>query len=145
MTVEPRKSLPAAVARQLRQEAGFGCCKCGTPILQYHHIVEWAEEEHFRPEDMMVLCPLHHDQATKGAMPAIEQRQMKSAPHNIQRGHDSARARTRPSGSEARLLRREAREARMMLRSSVELGGHHAVQDNRNTVGGRDGTCRLRD
>jgi hypothetical protein len=29
--------------------------------------VEWAEEEHFRPEDMMVLCPLHHDQATKGA------------------------------------------------------------------------------
>src|ERR1700692_4051167 len=87
MIVEPHKSLPAAVARRLRQEAGFGCCKCGSPILQYHHIVEWADEEHFRPEDMMVLCPLHHDQATKGAMPELEQRQMKSAPHNIQRGH----------------------------------------------------------
>src|ERR1700737_1556469 len=64
-----------------------GWCKCGCPLLQYHHIVEWAEEAHFRPEDMMVLCPLHHDQATKGAMPELEQRQMKSAPPNIQQGH----------------------------------------------------------
>ena len=34
----------------------------------------------------MVLCPLHHDQATKGAMPEPEQRRFKANPYNIQRG-----------------------------------------------------------
>jgi hypothetical protein len=45
-----RPKIPAAVARQLRQEAGFGRCCCGVPILQYHHIIPWAAEAHFRPE-----------------------------------------------------------------------------------------------
>jgi hypothetical protein len=81
-----RKAMPALIARQLRQEAGFGCCKCGCPILQYHHIVPWSEDQHFRPEDMMVLCPTHHDQASKGAMPVGEQREFKSTPHNIKLG-----------------------------------------------------------
>jgi hypothetical protein len=80
---------PAAVTRALRKEAGFGCCSCGTPILQYHHIVEWADDHHFRSEDMMVLCPLHHDQATKGAMPEAEQRRLKANPWNIR--HNRAR------------------------------------------------------
>jgi hypothetical protein len=86
VAIEGRRSIPAAVARELRQEAGFGCCKCGLPILQYHHIIPWSEEEHFRPEDMMVLCPLHHDQATKGAMPEGEQRELKARPLNIVKG-----------------------------------------------------------
>jgi hypothetical protein len=80
------RNVPAAVARQLRQEAGFGCCACGSPILQYHHIIEWADDHHFRAEDMMVLCPLHHDQATKGAMPEAEQRRLKAGPVNIRAG-----------------------------------------------------------
>lgn len=81
-----RSTVPGAVKRQLRQEAGFGCCVCGNPILQYHHIIEWAEEKHHRPEDMMVLCPLHHDQATKGAFPEDEQRKAKAQPRNIVNG-----------------------------------------------------------
>jgi hypothetical protein len=78
-----RPRIPAPVARELRREAGFGCCCCGNPILQYHHIVEWADDHHFRHEDMMVLCPNHHDQATKGAMPEAEQRALKARPWNI--------------------------------------------------------------
>jgi hypothetical protein len=35
---------------------------------------------------MMALCPNHHDQATKGAMPEAEQRKYKSRPRNIERG-----------------------------------------------------------
>jgi 5-methylcytosine-specific restriction endonuclease McrA len=81
-----RPSTPDPIARQLRQEAGFGCCVCGNPILQYHHIVEWAADPHFRADDMMVLCPLHHDQATKGAMPQVEQRKLKANPRNISDG-----------------------------------------------------------
>jgi hypothetical protein len=32
---------------------------------------------------MMVLCPTHHDQATKKAMPEEEQRRFKAEPFNI--------------------------------------------------------------
>jgi hypothetical protein len=82
-TTPMSRKTPPAVARELRKEAGFGCCECGSPILQYHHIVEWAEDHHFRTKDMMALCPNHHDQATKGAMPEAEQRALKANPWNI--------------------------------------------------------------
>jgi hypothetical protein len=37
-------------------------------VCPVHHITPRFVEEHFRPEDMMALCPNHHDEATKGAM-----------------------------------------------------------------------------
>lgn len=77
----------SGVARQLRQEAFFGCCICGSPIIQYHHIKERSEEDHFRPEEMMVLCPQHHDQATKKALPEPEQREHKANPYNKRRNY----------------------------------------------------------
>jgi hypothetical protein len=40
-------------------------------------------DNHYRPEDMMVLCPNHHVKATKGAMPEAEQRALKANPWNI--------------------------------------------------------------
>jgi hypothetical protein len=80
-----RPSVPAHVKRQLRQEAGFGCCVCGLPIYQYHHIVPWHGEQHFRVDDMMLLCPLHHDQATKDALQPDEQLRHKASPFNIER------------------------------------------------------------
>lgn len=83
MGSEARAAIPSSVKRILRQEAGFGCCKCGLPIIQYHHILPWQVEQHYRPEDMMVLCPTHHDQATKGALPEAEQRSLKADPFNI--------------------------------------------------------------
>ncbi|HLW90671.1 MAG TPA: HNH endonuclease signature motif containing protein [Roseiarcus sp.] len=80
------RETPEPIKRLLRQEAGFGCCLCGHPIFQYHHIVEWADDQHFRPEDMMVLCPNHHDQATRGALLEDEQRSLKREPFNIRHG-----------------------------------------------------------
>jgi hypothetical protein len=86
--LDPRKrpAVPDAVKRILRQEAAFGCCACGNPILEYHHIIEWSEERHFRPEDMMVLCPLCHNKASKHAFPEKEQRWCKANPFNQRRG-----------------------------------------------------------
>jgi HNH endonuclease len=81
-----RKSPPAPVKRALRQEAGFGCCVCGLPVYQYHHITPWHKEEHFRVEDMMLLCPLDHDAATKGALTEEEQRRRKAQPYNLEAG-----------------------------------------------------------
>jgi len=75
-------SIPESIKRQVRQEAGFGCCKCGFPIIQYHHIVEDSQD----PKDIMLLCPTHHHEATVGAMLEEEQRSYKANPYNIEKG-----------------------------------------------------------
>ena len=42
---ENRSAIPEIVKRQVRQEAGFGCCKCGNPIFEYHHIIKDLDSE----------------------------------------------------------------------------------------------------
>ncbi len=84
MIAEKRRSnVPEPIKRLVRQEAGFGCCKCGNPIIEYHHIVPKSED----PRDIMVLCPICHHEATVGAMTEEEQRFYKEHPSNIQRGY----------------------------------------------------------
>lgn len=82
-----RPAIPSPVKRLLRQEAAFGCCLCGHPLMQYHHIVPYSVEPHFRPEDMMALCPNHHELANDGALPIDQQRAAKATPYNRQHGH----------------------------------------------------------
>jgi hypothetical protein len=82
-----RPAVPAPIKRQLRQEAAFGCCVCGNPLIQYHHIVPYAEDQHFRPEDMMALCPNHHVAANQGAIAVKDQRKAKTEPYNNAQGH----------------------------------------------------------
>ena len=83
MVESNRTSIPSEVKRQLRQEAGFGCCRCGHPFIEYHHIVPWSEDQHFRPEDMMVLCGQCHPLCTVDAIPQVDQRALKARPKNI--------------------------------------------------------------
>jgi hypothetical protein len=81
---EERPPTPEGIRRQLRQEAGFGCCFCGHPFIDYHHIIPWADDEHFRPTDMMVLCPYcHADCRNNKAISETEQRKAKRRPKNI--------------------------------------------------------------
>tara|TARA_R110002095_G_scaffold35615_1_gene33504 strand:- start:1989 stop:2720 length:732 start_codon:yes stop_codon:yes gene_type:complete len=80
-----RPAIPEEVKRQLRQEAGFGCCKCGNPIIDYHHIIPWEKEQHFRAEDMMALCPTHHRQY--GSIQKSLQYKIKLKPRNINDGY----------------------------------------------------------
>ena len=75
--VNVRREPPAHVKLQLPQEAGFGCCICGYPFYEYHHIREFTPEPHHDPEDMMVLCPNHHHQATVHALEETDQRRWK--------------------------------------------------------------------
>ena len=72
-------AIPEPIKRLVRQEAGFGCCKCGFPIYDYHHIVTDSTDA----EDIMILCPNHHREATEGAMDHDEQLLLKQNPHNI--------------------------------------------------------------
>lgn len=77
-----RPDTPLHVRRQLRQEANFGCCRCGFAIVQYHHIVPYSVRPDFRIEDMMALCTRCHDAVRGGALTEAEQRKMKTAPYN---------------------------------------------------------------
>jgi len=43
-------------------------------------------EQHFRPEDMMLLCPKCHDMATKNVLREADQRRFKAYPFNQKHG-----------------------------------------------------------
>jgi hypothetical protein len=58
-------------------------------IYQYHHIIPYSEDPHFRIEDMMILCPNCHSMATDGALTIDEQRDIQNDPYNIGRGYSS--------------------------------------------------------
>jgi hypothetical protein len=78
-----RPPTPADVERSLRQEAGFGCAKCGHPYIEYHHIIPYAEDAHFRPEDMLALCGNCHPAVSK--LGRDRQYELKTGPRNIRR------------------------------------------------------------
>lgn len=60
------RNIPASVKRELRQEANFGCAICGFPLIEYHHIEYFSDEEHNDPSRMIALCPNHHSAAGPG-------------------------------------------------------------------------------
>ena len=76
-----RPPTPTPVERELRQEAGFGCARCGHPYIEYHHIIPYAEEQHFRPEDMVALCGNCHPAVSK--LGRDRQYEIKRDPHNV--------------------------------------------------------------
>ncbi|MEO7859212.1 MAG: HNH endonuclease signature motif containing protein [Nitrospirales bacterium] len=84
---ESSRKIPEPIRRQLRQEAGFGCCICGNPVFQYHHIADWALTKAHNPVDMMALCPNHHHEETVHAIAEQEQRNWKKHPLNIVNGY----------------------------------------------------------
>lgn len=70
----------------MRRAAGYGCCVCGLPVYEYHHIEPWSAVRAHETSNLMLLCPLHHDQATKGALSEEEQRVWQAGPHNVLTG-----------------------------------------------------------
>ena len=74
-----RRPVPTNVERELRQEAGIGCCLCGFPFFYLHHIVEWHVEQHFRVEDMMALVQTVIDARAPRASPSQSYEKRKSS------------------------------------------------------------------
>lgn len=71
---------PTEIRRQLRAEVGFGCPKCGSPHLEYHHFEPtWAEQNHHNPDGMIALCAIHHAAADSGAFTREQLRELKRA------------------------------------------------------------------
>ena len=47
----------------------------------------YSIDQHYRPKDMMILCPNAHSEATDGAFTEPEQRFFQANPHNVARGY----------------------------------------------------------
>lgn len=78
---ELRQGPKSEVQRQLRQEANFGCAVCGTPVLEYHHIIPESEVEHYDPDHMIALCPTHHRPSDDEAITRDRLYKYKENPH----------------------------------------------------------------
>jgi hypothetical protein len=78
----PRK-IPEEVKRTVRQRCGFGCVACGMPLYQYEHMLEFATVQRHVAEEITLLCPNHHDEKTRGRIPADQVRQWDASPFNV--------------------------------------------------------------
>jgi hypothetical protein len=84
-----RPSIPASVKREVRQRCGFGCVICGLPLYEYEHMTPFAEVGVHDPENLVLLCPNHHAEKTKGHRPVDTIREANENPHNIREGESS--------------------------------------------------------
>lgn len=77
-----RPSIPNEIKRGLRIESGFGCCRCGFPFIEYHHIIPYSKVFEHNPENMMTVCSRCHDIITSGVISEEEQERLKRNPFN---------------------------------------------------------------
>lgn len=76
-------NIPLQIQRQLRKEAAYGCVLCGCPILEYVHIIPFANIQGILPENMVALCPLHHNMYdNEKELSGLTLRECKIKPHN---------------------------------------------------------------
>lgn len=76
------RSIPLPLKRELRQEGAFGCVICGSPIIEYHHIIPFHEVKSHNKDEMVILCPEHHHRADCGEIPKDVLYKAKQNPFN---------------------------------------------------------------
>lgn len=65
---DDRPPIPAEVELEVRQRCGFACVVCGLPLYEYHHIRPWSEVPEHDPANIVLVCPNHHAEVTKGLL-----------------------------------------------------------------------------
>lgn len=81
-TSKLKRHIPQQIKRLLRQESGFGCCVCGSSILEYHHIIRWSKIKKHDAQHMMAICPTCHNSIE--SYPLEHQYFLKNNPFNLQ-------------------------------------------------------------
>ena len=82
MCVEPTRYIPSEQRRALRKEVCFCCPVCGSPLLEYHHIIPWAKIKEHVIENMIALCPGCHSLADNATYSKSLLYQLKKAGKN---------------------------------------------------------------
>lgn len=63
----PGRNTPIAVIRELRVEANLRCGICtGDGPLEYHHIIEFSQVNHYDPAKMLAVCSNCHTRINRG-------------------------------------------------------------------------------
>jgi hypothetical protein len=81
MTDSPGRTVPAKLARQIKEEAGYRCaipvCR-GTSALEMAHIEPWAKVKQHSFENLILLCAVCHTRFDIGEIPVSSVRQYKA-------------------------------------------------------------------
>lgn len=77
---KPRKGIPEAVKREVRQRDGFGCITCGYPIITYHHLIPHADGGPDTTTNLVLLCHRCHTNYHSGLISEQKLLDAKSAP-----------------------------------------------------------------
>jgi hypothetical protein len=81
---ECRIPISASIQRQVRQRCGFGCVICGIPIYEYHHIEPYSKKQEHDPNNLTLLCDMHHKEATNGLLTKDQIIEGNAKPYNVQ-------------------------------------------------------------
>jgi trigger factor len=79
---EPNRYIPADIKRSVRQRCFFGCVVCGLPVFQYDHIEPFATVQEHTAENIVLLCPTHHQDKTSKRLSADAVRACAAQPAN---------------------------------------------------------------
>jgi hypothetical protein len=77
------RDIPDPIKRLVRQKSGFGCVVCGLPIFDYEHIEEFAAVQTHNAANMVLLCPNHHAEKTRGRLSKEAIRRAADNPLNL--------------------------------------------------------------
>jgi hypothetical protein len=67
----------------VRQRCGFGCVKCGDPIVTYDHMTPESVGGSTEADNLTCLCASHHDQKTRGIVSEKAVRQWNQDPYGL--------------------------------------------------------------
>lgn len=82
MKKEEGRQIGAPLRREVRKEAYFGCCICGSPIIEYHHIEPFSKVKEHKKDNLIALCPEHHHRADRKEIPKERILKFKETPVN---------------------------------------------------------------
>ncbi|MBW7968131.1 HNH endonuclease signature motif containing protein [Bradyrhizobium sp. BR 10289] len=98
------RHIPEAVKRAVRQHCKFGCAICGSPIWDYDHIDDFAEGGTHDPDNLILLCPNHHGEKTRGMLDRELVRSFRATPTNAKNEMSGVRTILRASDQSALIL-----------------------------------------
>ena len=76
------RDIPESIKREVRQRCGFGCVFCGQPLIEYDHMLGWAETKRHAAEEITLLCVTHHAQKSRGMLAPERVIDANSFPYN---------------------------------------------------------------
>lgn len=63
------RNIPEAIKRQVREKCNFGCIICGHLFYEYDHKIPLSIVNCHDVENIILLCPNHHAEKTRGLLP----------------------------------------------------------------------------